>query len=180
MKYIILTLSLLFTMNMVAAQDAYQVENYQVVFFIDNAGITVEGSMEGLEADVAFHPRKIAQTRIVATLDPATIRTGIRIRDNHLKRSDYFDIEQYPKITLTSTGFTKNGKDALLGIFILNIKGMEREVKIPITYTNSGDILDLSGNFIINRLDFGLGEESFILSDDVSIEITAQFRREKS
>lgn len=177
MKYVTLTLGLLLTASMAIAQDDYRVEDYQVVFFIDNAGITAEGSMEGLEAELSFNVRKPEKSQVAASLDPGTIKTGIRIRDNHLKRSDYFDIEQYPEITLTSTGFTKNGKGTLLGIFTLTIKGIDREVNIPITYTNSGDALNLSGSFTINRLDFGLGEESIILSDEVEIKLTAQLKR---
>lgn len=177
MKSFALTFALLLTMEVAFAQDTYQVEDYQVVFYIDNAGITVEGSMGGLKADIAFDPRKANKNRIAASLDPATIQTGIGIRDKHLKRSDYFDVEQYPKITLTSTGFGKTGKDELLGTFILKIKDIEREVKIPVTYTYTSDGLSLSGNFTINRLDFGLGEESIILSDEVRIQLNAQLKR---
>ena len=175
MKYI--TILLLLVASSAVAQNVYQLEDYQVTFFITNAGITVEGSLEGLEAEVEFHPRKPAKNRIIASLDPGTIQTGIKIRDKHLKRADYFDVEQYPKVTLVSTGFSKADKDKLIGTFILTIKEIEEEVEIPIVYTNSNDKLTLSGSFTINRLHFDLGEDSIILSDDVEVQLNAQLER---
>lgn len=155
-------------------QDAYQVLDYQVNFFIENAGITVEGNMEGLEADIQFHARKPSKSSVNASLDPTTIDTGIRIRDNHLRRADYFDVKQYPEITLKSTGFEKTGKDQAVGTFVLTIKGISKKIEIPVQYQEEGENLIFSANFTINRLDFGLGEESIILSDDVEVKLIAQ------
>jgi polyisoprenoid-binding protein YceI len=177
MRYVFSLLSLLFVVDLATAQTAYQVEEYQVAFFIKNAGITVEGSLEGLEAEVEFHLRKPAKNRITASLDPSTIQTGIKIRDKHLKRADYFDIEQYPKITFESIGFSKTDKNELIGTFLLTIKGIEEEVEMPITYTNASDKLTLSGSFILNRLHFDLGDNSIILSDDVEVQLHAQLAR---
>jgi len=177
MRYTLSLLSLLFIADLATAQTAYRVEDYQVTFFIKNAGITVEGSLEGLEAEVEFHPRKTAKNRIIASLDPSTIQTGIKIRDKHLKRADYFDVEQYPKITLVSTGFSKANEGKLIGTFILTIKGIEKELEIPIAYTNSSDKLTLSGIFTLNRLHFDLGDNSIILSDDVEVQLNAQLGR---
>ena len=67
-----------------------------VKFNIHNAGLEVTGTIDSVTAEIKFDPKSLSQSTIVATADPATIRTGIAIRDKHLKRSDYFDIAHYP------------------------------------------------------------------------------------
>ena len=157
-------------------QSSYQVIDYQVVFFIKNAGLTVEGNLGELEASIQFGQNQMSNSKIIASVDPSTIDTGIRIRDNHLRRADYFDVKQYPEITLKSTSFEKAGKDQAVGTFILTIKGISKEVEIPVQYQEEGENLIFSANFTINRLDFNVGEESYILSDDVKVQLQAQLR----
>ncbi|MEQ9441245.1 MAG: YceI family protein [Cyclobacteriaceae bacterium] len=178
-RSLIITLGFCILSFLSLAQEVYQVKTYEVKFLIKNAGITVEGSLEGLEAEVLFHPRKLANNKIVASIDPGTIQTGIKIRNNHLKRSDYFDVEHYPKISLSSLGFSKAAPDTILGRFVLTIKDVTREIKMPIHYIISGNSLRLDGTFTIDRLDFGLGKESFMLADEVEILLNASLERPK-
>lgn len=175
----VITLSFCLISWLALAQEAYQVTTYEVKFLIKNAGITVEGSLDSLEAEVLFSSRKPATTRITASVSPATIRTGIKIRDNHLKRSDYFDVEHYPQISLRSLSFSKAASDTLLGRFALTIKDVTQEISLPIHYVDSGNTLQLDGTCTINRLDFGLGDESFMLAEEVEILLHARLERLK-
>jgi polyisoprenoid-binding protein YceI len=44
-------------------------------------------------------------------MDVASINTRSEDRDNHLRSSDFFDVENNPTITFTSTSITKDGDD---------------------------------------------------------------------
>lgn len=152
------------------AQNKPAATDPPVIFSIVNAGSEVKGTMEILTADIHFNPKDLAQSTISASADPASINTGIAIRDKHLKRADYFNVEKYPEVRLQSTAFRKAGR-RFIGYFDLTIKGITRPVIITFTCTPGTNSLLFSGSFDISRLDFNLGEKSVILSERVKIEI---------
>lgn len=178
-RLLIITFMFSFCSFVAVAQETYQVQEYQVRFLIKNAGITVEGHLDSLEAEVLFYPRKPSKSRIIASVAPSTIRTGIKIRDKHLTRSDYFDVAHYPAISLRSLGFTQKDQSTLLGRFELTIKNVTREITMLIHYLESDKTLRLEGICMINRLDFGLGEKSLILADDVEVRLVASLKQLK-
>ena len=145
-----------------------------VKFNIRNAGLDVTGTIDSVTAEIKFDPECLSQSTIVATADPATIRTGIAIRDRHLKRSDYFDIAHYPLIQLRSIKFQYVGKNKFNGQFHLTIKNITQTVTIPFMLTQNGNATVYKGRFEINRLDYYLGEMSSILGEKVSIELKAE------
>jgi polyisoprenoid-binding protein YceI len=67
-----------------------------VRFSIRNAGLEVHGTIAGIEADISFHPDDLARSHMTATANPATLQTGISLRDKHLQRPDYFDVNKHP------------------------------------------------------------------------------------
>lgn len=137
-------------------------------------GFAVDGNME--IAQLLFkQPSSDPSTWILeGNASPATITTGIGIRDKHLKKTDYFDIEKFPLIRLQSSGIKAKGKN-YEGVFTLTIKQISRTVIIPFSIYNNGNSSHLEGEFTINRLDFGIGEKSSILDNAVKIKVTGVF-----
>jgi polyisoprenoid-binding protein YceI len=145
----------------------------KVEFKIKNMGFTVNGTM-GVNSIELKQPSADATTwSIEGSAEPATISTGINLRDKHLKKADYFDAGNYPAIRLQSTAIASKGKNTYEGKFNLTIKTITKVIIIPFTIIKNNQSINLEGEFNINRLDYKLGEESSILADDVKIKITA-------
>lgn len=147
------------------------IEESEIRFQITNAGLTVNGTFSGLEADIQFDPQHPEQSSIQASIPVNTIRTGISLRDKHLQKPDYFDAEKNPKILLASKTIRKTGASSYEGIFALTMKGIQHDVKLPFTVSPKNEF---AGNLKVNRLDFSLGKSSLILADDVTIIIRAK------
>jgi polyisoprenoid-binding protein YceI len=141
-----------------------------VHFSIENAGLSVNGIMEGLEGMVTFNNKNIV-IDIQASLQPSTIKTGIRLRDDHLKKEDYFDVQAFPKITMISTHITHKRKGFYVGKFDLTIKDVTKNFIIAFEGSSANRKYKIKGQFTLNRRDFALGEESLILSDEVIVYI---------
>ena len=169
--------ALVFLPSVVLTSRHWQEEGHTVIreclvtFSIVNAGIDVTGSIDSVSVTSNLDLDNLAQSTIVASADPTTIRTGIAIRDRHLVRSDYFDVATYPTIQIRSTALRRTGQRSFVGQFDLTIKGITRSVTIPFTLKRERGMTHYSGSFTINRLDFSLGEESFVLGDTVIIHI---------
>lgn len=151
------------------------VVNCSVKFSIYNAGVEVTGTLGVVTAQIKFDSDEPNANTISVTADPATIQTGITIRDKHLRRKDYLDVEKYSTINLASKSIRKVGKNKFKGVFDLTIKGITKSILIPFNITSSEDkFVTYRGEFEINRLDFNLGEESLILDEKVKISFEAK------
>jgi polyisoprenoid-binding protein YceI len=140
-------------------------------FIIKNAGVKVNGFIAGLEGFIIMDSQTERPIKIEGTIDPNTVQTGITLRDNHLKKADYFNVKEFPKMRMTSTSITKTGKGKYLGNFDLVIKDIKKNISIPFTLSAKNNVYALKGEFSINRLDFNLGEKSIILSDNVDVKL---------
>ncbi|SFE82463.1 YceI family protein [Thermoflexibacter ruber] len=170
--FIIFFLSFLYIFEgQLLAQKQWQVKSSSVTFKIKNAGFTVDGKFGAIEATIFLDKDKIENTQIEASIEAKTIDTGIESRDNHLRKQEYFDVARFPKIIMKSKRMTKLGLGTYEGVFDLYLKGIIKEIKFPFTYTEVGDAVKLNAEFTLNRLDFGIGGSSWIMSDRVTIMI---------
>lgn len=170
-KKIRLTLSLLLVVLFVSFSLLAQTikpEN-TIQFKIKNAGIIVDGTISDWMVEVDFDPKKLGASSIRGTANPISIETGIKLRDRHLQGREYFDVKKYPEIRLQSKSFKANGKNTFIGIFELQIRDVKKEIEIPFFVANSEKQRKFKGEFVIDRLDFGLGEKSLVLSDEVRV-----------
>lgn len=165
------------TINGVAQDQPLPIKSihHDVQFVIKNAGIKVNGTFKQIEAEILFDINNLERSRIITRAVASSIDTGISKRDKHLRSSDYFDSVTYPFLTLTSLSFETDESSTLItGKFLLSIKDISKEVSIPLAYSaRSEGGYRISGSLKINRLDFGVGESSWTLADEVYATLTA-------
>lgn len=173
-KYLILLIFGLFMSLSVNAQPNWKTTKADVTFKIRNAGLTVNGSFGGFMGTLLFDPAIPDKAQLSARVDAATIDTGIGLRNNHLKKTDYFDVANHPNISLKSTHVEKKGANAYLGTFALTLKGTTRTVMIPFTVNQTGNTAQFMGEFTINRRDYEVGGRNLLMSNDVTIMLSIQ------
>jgi len=154
----------------------WQVKSSVITFKTKNAGLNVEGSFSGLEAEIQFDPLKPEIANIKASVKAKTIDSGNDTRDNHLRKTEYFDCEKYPKIILQSTRIEKTGPISFKGFFKLTMKGITRDVVIPFNFIRIVEKTEIKGSFTLNRRDYNIGSKSLTLSDNVTVYISIDLK----
>lgn len=98
---------------------------------------------------------------VTATIDIASINTRNEQRDAHLKAPDFFDADQFPTATFTSTGVRADGDDYVLdGEFTL--KGATLPVALNLRFNGvnpgmgHGAVAGFEASVVLNRKHFGI------------------------
>lgn len=146
----------------------------------------VSGKIEVYNASIEADNDALENAKITFEGDASSISTGNADRDGHLKSTDFFDVENYPKLTFTSTSFDPNGK--LVGD--LTIRDISKPVSFDVDFGGTakdpwGNIkLGMSLTGKINRKDWGLNWNSaletggVLVSDEVKFDIELQFLKQ--
>jgi polyisoprenoid-binding protein YceI len=148
---------------------------------------TVTGSFSTYEGTVnTVNDADFEDASINFTADIDSISTGQEQRDGHLKSGDFFDAEQFPKLTFASTSFTKKSGDEYVLEGNLTMKGKTNPVKLDVEF--GGIMTDFHGNTKagfeisgkINRQDFDLTWNSIteaggiVVSEEVKLIFNIQ------
>ena len=116
------------------------------------------GTFEGTARIDAATP---SDSKVDLTIDVASVDTHSADRDGHLKSGDFFDVEQFPHMTFSSTKVERDGAEWTIA-GDLTIKDVTRPVTIDFEETGSardpfGNLrVGFEGETTINRKDFGL------------------------
>jgi polyisoprenoid-binding protein YceI len=149
-----------------------------VKFKIKNFGFNnVTGSFKGIQGTIRFAPENLAASSIDVTVDAKSVNTGINLRDNHLRKEEYFDVKKYPVIRLVSSKISPSSKAGTLFMSgKLTIKNVTREISFPFTAVPQEGGYLFTGEFRINRIDFGVGESSSV-SDNLTVTLKVFARK---
>ncbi len=173
MKKIIGSLLFFLLVSTAIAQNYLPVdENSTVKFTIKNFGLTVNGSFKGLKGRVTFNPADLSTALMSTSVEATTINTGNGTRDAHLRKEEYFDVIKYPRISFISTKIVSSASG---GMYLMEgnitIKGITKKIAFPFKAVSNGDGYLLEGTFKIDRRDFGVGGNSMVLSDKLTVTL---------
>jgi polyisoprenoid-binding protein YceI len=168
LTYLILLINLCAFSQTLSAVD----KESKVQFKIRNLGMNVTGSFTGLQGKMSFDEKNLGSSFFEANIDAATINTGIDARNKHLRDEEYFDVKNFPRISFVSTKVTASTKAGTFFLFgKLTIKNTTRDISFPFTATPQQDGLLFNGEFKLNRRDFGVGGNSLVLSDNLTVQL---------
>ena len=143
----------------------------EISFIIKNLGFNVEGRFNDFTVLSNFNIDNLEESFINVEIRVKSIFTDVALRDEHLLKLDYFDVDTHPKIVFESLGIEKTSKAAYIIKGSLLMKGIKKKVESPLVVEDTEKYLRFTANFTLNRKDFGVGGSSFILSKNVNIKM---------
>lgn len=168
----IIALFFVFSNFIVKAQNTeWLVTTSKIMFKIKNAGFNVDGTFGGLKAKINFDASKSYSNTIEASVDAKTLNSGNSGRDGHLKKEEYFGVDKFPIISLNGTTFAKQPDGSFKGYFKLTLKNITKDIVIPFTFSEKEGKGTFKGGFTLNRLDYGVGSSSMILSNNANLTL---------
>jgi polyisoprenoid-binding protein YceI len=170
----------------------------QTIWAIDPAHSTVEfsvknffffivkGQLTEFAGSIMLDQADIGGSSVEVAIKAASIDTGIKRRDAHLRSADFLEAERYPYIRFQSTKIEPGrDRDTLRLTGSLTIKGKSREVILEVEkldYSRSPDgeeVLYYSTSTELDRFDFGIGHRPGLIGRSLKIIITVQAIRQQ-
>ena len=159
-----------------------------VLFSIRHLGLAkVRGRFDRFEASLDVGPT-LAETRVEATVDLASINTNNADRDAHLRSTDFFSTDEHPEMHFVSQGIRPAGEEwQLQGELTLN--GRTRPLSLEVEFNGVQEFpgqgkrhAGFSATGSLRRSEFGIefgllpiGMDTLALGDEVKIELDLEF-----
>ena len=146
----------------------------------------VRGRFPEVEGSIRFDEQNPANSSVEAVIQVASVDLGSEQRDNHLRTSDFFLVDEYPTITFKSTRIEPKDDNEYNITGDLTIRGITREVTLETTYEGrsvspwGAEIVGFSAETTINRKDWGLnwnvGLETggVLVGDKIKLELNVE------
>lgn len=143
----------------------------------------VKGTFHEFTASIEADPEDLTTANIEVEVDVKSVDTRNADRDNHLRSADFFDADQYPKMTFKATDITKKGDGEYEVTGDLTIRGVTRQETFTVTFEGAGkdpwgnEKVGFSASGTINRSDYGLTWNAVLetggvmVSDEVKIAL---------
>jgi polyisoprenoid-binding protein YceI len=133
----------------------------EVGFSVRHFGVSkVRGRFDKFEGTIVTGDDPLAST-VTASIDVTSINTNQEQRDAHIRSADFFDVENHPTLTFTSTGIKADGGEYVLE-GDLTIRGNTKPVALELELSGfgpdpyGGQRVGFSATTEINRHDFGV------------------------
>ena len=149
-----------------------------VTFSYDHQGYSApQVRFNDFAIELGYDPENVEASTIAATIEVASIDTGVEKLDNHLKSADFFEVETWPRITFTSTELTQLTPTTGTMTGDLTIKGVTKPVTLDVTLNKVGAGRDgtpkmgISARGMFLRSDYGVDFLVPMVGDEVNVVI---------
>lgn len=149
----------------------------------------VRGRFTQIEGTVTIAENPL-ESSAQAVLQTAGVTTNDEGRDTHIKSADFFDVENYPTITFTSTGLKDAGKGRFVLVGDLTIKGVTKPVELDVDFEGvagdpwGGERIGFTASTEVEREDWGLNwnvaleSGGVLVSKKIKLELEVQAVRQ--
>jgi polyisoprenoid-binding protein YceI len=124
---------------------------------------SVRGMFNKISGKILFDPPDVSAASVRAEIDVASINTGVKKRDDHLRSDEILDAGKHPKITFTSTSIEPVGENRAKVTGDITIHGVTRRVTFecgffgPVKSLFGGETsIGFTAAVRLNREDFGV------------------------
>lgn len=150
----------------------------------------VSGKFTQFEATIENEDDAFETSKISFSADVNSVNTGNEDRDNHLRGADFFDVENFAKLTFKSTSIKKTSEGEYQISGDLTIKDVTKNITLETEYSGmmkdpwGNTKIGLSLNGKINRKEFGLTWNAaletggVLVGEDIKLVAEVQFAKQ--
>jgi polyisoprenoid-binding protein YceI len=156
----------------------------QIGFVVRHIVTKVRGQFTKYDGQIVIAENPFDSTA-TATIDLSSVDTGTQQRDDHLRSSDFFEVETHPTMSFETTGLRLDD-DRLVATGNLTIKEITKPIELEVEYDGTdndpwgGTRLGFEAIGEISRKDWGINfnipleGDKVVIGDRVKINLTVE------
>tara|TARA_B100001179_G_scaffold195790_1_gene154172 strand:- start:104 stop:691 length:588 start_codon:yes stop_codon:yes gene_type:complete len=166
-----------------AAPETYvfDASHTAVEFQIDHFGFSSPtGKWMSVDGTLTLDEEDPAASSVSLTIDVAEVVTGVPDLDAHLKKEDFFYVDEYPTATFESESVELTGEDTAEVTGMLTLRGVTKPVTLDVKLNKIGENMmgkktaGFSATTTLLRSDFNMDTYAPGLSDEVTLMIETE------
>jgi polyisoprenoid-binding protein YceI len=146
----------------------------EISFITKQMGVPLDGHFKKFDAQISFDTAKPDAAKIAFTVDSGSATLGAPESDAELPKAAWFNVAKFPQATFQSSSVKALGGGKYQVIGKLTIKGNVKDVEVPVKLTQAGAVTTATGQFMLKRLTYKIGEgewaDTSMVADDVSVK----------
>jgi len=147
-----------------------------LTFTFVQAGASNTGTFKQFATELRFDENNLAGSTLKVTVQIGSLATGDKDRDDTLKSADLIDAQKYPTAQFQANSLTKNAGGAMEAAGKLTLRGVTRDLRVPLSIHTTATGLEISGETTIRRLDYGIGQGEWQSTGTVGDTIKLQYK----
>jgi polyisoprenoid-binding protein YceI len=158
---------LIFSINGIWSQQWKITDDHAISF----ANKDVSGVFKEISGNINFDPANLGSAKFDLKIKVESISTGNGMQNKHAIGSEWFNASKFPTITFVSDKVVKSDV-GYKAIGKLEMRGIEKEITIPFSFSKKGNKATFVGKFSVDRTDFGVGAKGKDVEETLKIVAT--------
>jgi polyisoprenoid-binding protein YceI len=147
-----------------------------LTFSFSQAGAANSGAFKSFATELNYDAQNLAAGSLRVTVQIGSLATQDQERDDTLKSADLFDAGNYPTAQYTANSLAKTAGGGIEAVGKLTLRGVTRDLRLPLTIRPAANGVELSGEVTLKRLDFGVGQADWKSTEAVGDAVKVQYR----
>jgi polyisoprenoid-binding protein YceI len=159
-----------------AATHYRQAPGGSLAFTFDQAGAENRGSFGQFATVLVYDEKNPTAGSLEVTVQMASLDTQDKDRNDTLAGEELLDAKKYPTARYTASSLAKRADGALEAVGKLTLRGVTRELRVPLNIRKAGAGLEISGEVTVRRLDYGVGQGEWKSTEWVGNDVKLQYK----
>jgi len=147
-----------------------------LAFVFTQADAANTGHFKTFATELQYDEANPTQGSLLVRVMIASLETHDEERDGILKDADMLDSKSHPAATYVARSFARNAAGGLEAVGKLTLRGVSRDLRLPLTLKPTANGLELSGQTVIRRLDYGVGQGDWKSTTSVGDEVRVEYK----
>jgi polyisoprenoid-binding protein YceI len=174
-KITVAVLVMMFAAPVYAAKWRSIAANSSLEFIVTFEGEESAGKFAAFDTVYEFEQGDATPSSLHVTVDVRSATLSSADLDEAMAEKTWFDSATYPVASFTANVAQLADGQEFLARGMVSIKGVERELDLPLHVSIEGNRMQMSGNVSLSRLDFGIGTGEWLSDSSIGHAVIVKF-----